>query len=423
MRSTFPRASAVAVTPTSVGPLGALRSLRAGWLFLLASLTLLVRFGVNFGSYSLNVALVAVYMCLTLAALHGVLLVSRRRAALYGFSMAVAALSLWINRELGQTEQISLNSFMLLAAIYLPANFLLRSASLAEDDSAWALRMFSNVALFSALAGIAQFYLQFVLHTDWLFNFSPHLPTALQGPSGFNTIRTVGALNKSNGFFYREPSDFSILMALGLHAEWNLQRRLPRIVTLGLALLLTYSGSGVVVLLAGLLFPLHPRTLARLAIVGGAGALFFLLFGEALNLSFTLSRLGEFGSERSSAYVRYVGPLRLLGDTFTSTIWTPLIGHGPGSMLRVKQDYAFHDPTWARLLFEYGVLGFIAFLALFLRVLARASVPIQLRAALFFAWLLTGGHLLLPELPFLALALIGFPASRGDAHPANEREA
>jgi hypothetical protein len=383
---------------------------------LFASLTLLVRFGVNFGSYSLNIALVAIYACLTLAALYGSLLISRRRAALYGCSMAVAAVSLWMNIELGPAEQISINSFMLLSAIYLPASFLLRPGSLAEDDSAWALEVFSQITLLSAIAGICQFYLQFVIHADWLFNFSPQLPSALQGPSGFNTIRTVGALNKSNGFFYREPSDFSILMALGLHAEWNLRRRWGRLALQGLALLLTYSGSGLVVLAAGLLFPLHPRTLARLALVGAAAAVLFVAFGESLNLSFTLGRLGEFGSERSSAYVRYVGPLRLLGDTFTSELWTPWVGHGPGSMLRVKQDYAFHDPTWARLLFEYGILGFAAFLGLFLSVLARPSVPIQLRAALFFAWFLTGGHLLLPELPFLALALIGFPAARRDLH-------
>jgi hypothetical protein len=77
--------------------------------------------------------------------------------------------------------------------------------------------------------------------------------------------------------------------------------------------------------------------------------------------------------------------------------------------------YEFHDPTWAKLIFEYGLLGFAAFVALFLVALHRAQPPLRARAMLFGGWLLMGGHLLSPEQNFLTLALVGllpaaFPA-------------
>jgi hypothetical protein len=97
----------------------------------------------------------------------------------------------------------------------------------------------------------------------------------------------------------------------------------------------------------------------------------------------------------------------LIGSTIGTDAWTAWVGHGPGTISREMQGYLFHDPTWAKLLFEYGVFGFVGFPALFLVALRRRDVPVQIRAIMFFAWLLMGGHLLSPELNFLMLALIG----------------
>ena len=133
----------------------------------------------------------------------------------------------------------------------------------------------------------------------------------------------------------------------------------------------------------------------------------FWLFGDALNLSFTLGRVGEFNAESSSGYIRYVAPMRLVSETLDTNAFTFWLGHGPGTILRMRRSYEFHDPTWAKLLFEYGVLGFTAFLALFLTALRRPGLPLQLRAALFWGWLIMGGHLLSPEQNFLTLVLVG----------------
>jgi hypothetical protein len=73
----------------------------------------------------------------------------------------------------------------------------------------------------------------------------------------------------------------------------------------------------------------------------------------------------------------------------------------------MRRSYEFHDPTWAKLLFEYGALGFVTFVGLFLTALRRPGIPLQLRAALFWGWLIMGGHLLSPEQNFLTLMLVG----------------
>jgi hypothetical protein len=152
------------------------------------------------------------------------------------------------------------------------------------------------------------------------------------------------------------------------------------------------------------------RNLIRLLFGGAAGAALFFVLQEPLNLSFTVARLAEFGSVSSSAYIRYIAPGRLIADVVAQSPQLLWLGHGPGTIFRQQLGYEYHDPTWAKLIFEYGVIGFVAFLALFLVSLGGRSAPIRVRAMLFGGWLVMGGHLLSPEQNFMTLALLGlFP--------------
>jgi hypothetical protein len=391
--------------------------LRASIVFLLLSTTVLQRFGLNLGSYSANVTLLAMYAVLGIAVASGRLSFSMDRVFIYVLSIALAAGSMLANVNLAQIDRSSFSSLILLAAMFFPFVFVLVPDPQGRNDADWVMRAFLNVALFCAVAGIAQFFAQFVVRPPWLFDFTEYIPYVMRGPSGYNTVIPVGSLFKSNGFFFREPSLFSFVMALALLAEGLLYRRMVRIAIFGLALLLTYSGTGILTLFIGLLFPLGLRTLLRLGAVALIGGLAVLLLGDVLNLSFTLGRIGEFGSERSSAYIRYIAPFRVIADTMVSDIWTFWLGHGPGTIYRLgpSSSYEFHDPTWAKLLFEYGVLGFVAFVAMFLVMLNRPRIPIQVRAALFFSWLIMGGHLLMPENNYLALVVVGFMPLAGGA--------
>jgi hypothetical protein len=376
------------------------QAVEAAFVFLILAVTVLQRFGLNFGSYSLNAGLLAMYGFLAVAALTRVLAISPRRLVLYGVCISVALMSTLVNER-----SSSVTSLALLVVMYLPFVFVLTPA--AGLPAARANDIFLDVAALCAVAGVAQFYAQFVFRPDWLFDFTAHVPAFLRGPSGYNTVIWAEGSLKSNGFFFREPSGFSFVMALALMMECLSRRRIVRIAFLGLALLLTYSGTGLLALVIGLVHPMTGRNFVRVLLVGVVAAALFLLLEGPLNLSFTSARLAEFGSETSSAYIRYIAPGRLIADTAASAPETLWLGHGPGTIFRQDVGYEFHDPTWAKLLFEYGVLGFVAFLALFLAALGGPSAPTRVRAMLFAGWLIMGGHLLSPEQNFMTLALLG----------------
>jgi hypothetical protein len=378
-------------------------AIRVALFALIVAATAGQRIGLNFGSYSLNAALIAGYALLAVAALSHKLVFSLARSALYGLVVLLGLTSAALN-----AHAASLPSLALMSVIFAPFVFALAPGALGADGGSFARNAFQDIALFCAVAGILQFYAQFFVSAAWLFDFTSLLPSVLHGPSGYNTVITVGSLHKSNGFFFREPADFSFAMALALILEWIGKRRYWRLGITGFALLLTYSGTGVFALALGLLFPLGVRSIARAALLALAGGLALFLLGDVLNLSFTLGRLAEFGSERSSAYHRYVAPFRLVAGSFDSSNLAVLFGNGPGSISRAVADFAFHDPTWAKLLYEYGVVGAAAFLALFTHALGRRDLPVELRATLFFTWLVLGGHLLSPEYNYLCLALVGF---------------
>lgn len=397
--------------------------MRGAYAFLLITILILARFGINLGEYSLDASIVGMYGLLLVGIFTSAFKISLKRAALYGLCIALSGLSLYANLFWGPRPNTSFGSLALLAVLYLPFVFVLRPQTLAEDDAAWAHGLFLNLSLFVACAGVAQFFLQFVYHPSWLFDFTPFIPSGLRGSSHYNTVIPVGSFFKSNGFFLREPSGFGFLMALSFIAELHGARRTARLGLFGLGLLVSYSGTGILTLCVGVLFPLNLRTVLRVLALLLGGFVVFFLVGEALNLGATLERVGEFGADRqhSSGYIRYVAPMRLVFDTFFREPWTPMLGHGPGSISRETQIYEFFDPTWAKLLFEYGLLGTIAFLALFTSALRNPLISPSLRAILFFCWLIMGGHLLSPSENYLILALVGLlPRS---ARRATELEA
>lgn len=386
--------------------------MRIAYALLLVSILIFARFGINLGSYSLDLSAVAMYGLLASGLFTGALEISLQRAALYGLCVACAGLSLYVNLLAREAPNTSFGSLSLVLFLYLPFLFVLRPKTLADDDVRFCHGLFLHLGFFIACAGIAQFFVQFVYRPSWLFDYSHLIPSPLRGSSHYNTTIPVGAFFKSNGFFLREPSGFGFLMALCFIMERDGPRRLVRLCLFGLALLVSYSGTGILTLCIGALFPLNLRTTLRVLALVGGGLLVFLIAGDLLNLNATLDRVSEFDGERkhSSGYIRYIAPGRLIGDTFFRDLWTPLVGHGPGSISREKQLYEFFDPTWAKLLFEYGALGAVAFVTLFVVALRHAGLSPSVRAVLFFCWLVMGGHLLSPSNNYLVLALAGLLA-------------
>lgn len=398
--------------------------LRVGIVLPMLGVTVLQRIGLTVSdTYALQSTLIGTYVLLSIALMKGVLEVAPWRAFFILAGGAIATLSLLVNVSTLQGQaRASTASLFLLLLMYVPLAFRLRDDPRNPERLEWLLAAAANLVYIVAWFGIAQFALQFVIKAPWLFDFTPWIPEVLRGPSGFNTVIPVGSLMKSNGFFVREPSGASFLMAFGVILEMSRQRRKLRLAVMVSALLLTYSGTGLLALAIGLMFPFGIKTVLRYVVAACLGGLIIWLLGDALNLNFTVGRVQEFQSEESSGYIRYVAPMRLILETWDAQPLTMLIGSGPGSILRTPASYAFHDPTWAKAIFEYGLPGFLCFLSLFILMMTESGLSSSVKACLFAYWLLMGGHLLTPESIHWSWLLLAFiPRLKpGSTHHASQ---
>lgn len=368
----------------------------------LLCLTVLDRFGLRLGQlYSAHPTLLALYAMLGLMMLAGAMEINLRGAFWYVAAASVAALSYLFNASGGATPYVSIGSWLLLIVLYAPFLFSLKKDAAAAPLWLWVARMYVAFALFVAAAGIVQFGAQFVFRAPWLFDITPLIPTSIRGFEVWRGVAPVGDWFKSNGFFLREPSFFSLHMAFGLLCELSLARRRWVIAVLALGLVLSYSGSGLLVLAIGLLFPFGGASLLRIAAAAGLGALFLVVFGDVLNLSHTVARLGEFESDNSSAFCRFIDPAVVTLRHIDSHTWTSLLGHGPGTLHKM---YDTCETTFAKIPFEYGLLGAVAWGGLMFAALSRAAVPIRIRAGLAAQWL-TQPFLLGSEWVLLAFML------------------
>lgn len=381
------------------------RGVKWALVLLILSFTVFSRFGLTLGTASVNGSLIVMYGLLAVAWASGRLGMATDRLLLYLALFAVAGTTTAVNMSLGVSSDTSLTSVLLLILVHLPLIAMLRPGPGPLVDSAWLQKVFADVALACAVAGIVQFMAQFVIKAPWLFNPDLLIPEVLRSTGGYNVVIAVESKLKSNGFFFKEPSLFSLTIAFGMLLEIAVFRRWWRLGVLAVAMFISYSGSGLLVLAVGLLFPLRLQTFVRLGAIALVGALAAFALWDVLNLGFTLRRLEEFTIPTASAYHRYVAPVRLIGDFIAGEPWSFWIGYGPGSITRIGTNpfYDFHHPTWAKALFEYGVLGLAALVGLAWACLRQAPVPMQVRAAVLFCWIGAGGFLLTPEFSYLLL--------------------
>ena len=408
--------------PTPARAVPALRlplPLKLAFAAALLALTVLDRFGLRVtDSFSLSPTLLALYGLVVAMLLTRSLRVDRRALLLVIAALGVAGLSFVVNDAWSDQQFTSPSSLALLAVLYLPLALTLNPALATALRWRRLMRGFLGVATLCAVAGIVQFYAQYAFHASWLFDYREQIPAVIRGSGIYNTVNPVGALIKSNGFFLREASGFSALMALALLCELSLFRRKLCMALFVLGMLLSYSGSGPLVLAVALLFPLSLKTVLRVAAVVCVGAVFLLLFGDALNLSYTVGRVGEFGSTQSSAYCRFIAPAQLVADQLDSQPWALLLGHGPGTTQKLS---GVCETTYGKLMFEYGAAGFLLFSALVVGAIQRHAAPLRVRVALIVQWFLLGGFLLSADVLLLIVVLCSlWPPGLATSSPTEE---
>jgi uncharacterized membrane protein len=382
--------------------------LKAGVVFAVLALTVLDRFGLRLmADWSMPAAIAAMYLLAALMLLGGFAELNSGGAAAFVGVVTAAGVSFLVNTGFEPRPYQSVTAWMLVVLSYAPFALSLSPGEVDARLWRWSVRLFANAAGFVAAAGIAQFFAQFVFAAPWLFDYTALIPEAARASGGWNTVHPLmnwvqedGYWIKSNGFFLREASIFSVLLALGIVCEVVLGARRWVLALMAAGLVLSYSGSGLLCLAMALVFPIGARTALRVLGVVVAAVVFVVLFGDALNLSYTLNRVDEFSAEGSSAYCRFVHPAYAVAQGLHTDAWSALLGHGPGSMTRAGATCGVdsHEPTYGKLFFEYGLLGALAFGALIVQALNRSGAPLRLRVALGMTWLVIGGNLVSSEI-------------------------
>lgn len=398
----------------------ATRLIQAAIVFAMLALTVLDRFGVRLiADYAIPPGMIALYVLLGIMFVTGTGTVNGRGMLAYVAVACVGALSYLVNVSLGPAPAPSITSYLLLFVLYAPFAFSFRPGAAGPELWRWTVRLYVAFSVFLAAAGTAQFFLQFVFRPDWLFNYMPLIPEPIRASGGWNTVNWADQWIKSNGFFLREPSIFSVAMAFALICELAMGRRKWVLALLAAGLVLTYSGSGLLCLAVAMLFPLDRHCLPRVLACVTAAALVYFVFGEALNLGYTVERVGEVNSGKTSAYCRFVYPNVLIVQNFDSSAWASLLGNGSGTMPKLDTFCANGvETTYAKAIFEYGLAGALAFAVFILTALNRSAAPIRIRVALAVMWLLLGGNLLTSE--FLLLIFL-FSAMWPEGSAANHR--
>lgn len=359
-------------------------------LFIWLSL-LLQRIVFHLGDEQLGITFILLFVFVIYWIISGDLKIKWRRFYFFIFVAGVMVFAALI--ALNSSPFFSLNSLLLLFVLYSPSVFVFD-----ENRYLKALSHFHKAMFIFSMIGILQFFLQ--LLDIYIINWWSILPERMI-ISTFNfqiPIQWGSSLYKSNGLFFLEPSFFSQFVALAIIIELNLLKKYWRLLVFIPALLFSFSGTGLLLLIIGSL-PLVPRgkwkqVVALLLIFTILGSIFFTSeYGQ-----YVTRRLEEFSTRGSSAYLRFVSPFtnywEFIHREDTVSIF---LGKGPGSSNRYKWATPVEPNFFVKVFVEYGLIG-ILFLIYIIQIFFNKK-PFWLSSSIFFTMaFLSGGSILVPQI-------------------------
>ena len=393
-----------------------------GISILLFSCIFLQRFGIPASeTQTIAIPFVIAYLVFGYMLLRGRLFVSPGLLVAYCAAMALITLSLMIS-----SVAPSLMSYFYLLSVYLLYVFKLRYR---EGVFEHAVDAYQNFMLVAAVIGIVQFLGQFVVDRELVFPIDTFLPPEILFTETFNVIIPLtyeSEIMKSNGVFFLEPSFFSQFLAIAIVAELTTRQRMRRLLVYGGALLVSYSGTGLALVVVLLPWILYRRGNIQLLVWGFIGIGFLAIAGDALNLEMLTKRIGEFEETESSGFARFISPILLIRDFLLDSAQSFFFGLGAGTIEDVMaasrvNSYLAHDPTWIKLLIEYGFLAFMAVMIYVLMALGHGNRHPVIFVAVMLTFLLLGGYLLNGTMHVLFVALMAWhsdPTRAGVVAPA-----
>lgn len=380
-------------------------------IILMLSVTIFIKFGIPIGGNQLFAAMGIIFAAAGYGFVAGYLEVQKTRLMLYALLLGGLALT-----QIFNYSTMAVNSFIVLCMVHLPYIFTLKKET---TDPGKELVFYQKLFVVLAFLGIFQFFIQYIIG-DWAFFLDAHFPQAfiVRDYHGMNALEYEGTIYKPTAFFLQEPSNFSQLLAFAIIIEVMFFKKLWRLALYVFALIMTFSGTGILLLLVLLPIYLVHKKHFFVLIALTCTLVTAPVWAPAVGLGDTVSRATEIQSDKSSAYARFVSPFRVIAESPMLTSPVNLLfgnGAGSGSMkeVPVRVDYERAGSTWSKIFYEYGILGFFLYVLFMGYIVATSGKNRYLCAALLIMFVIMGEYLFPPTVHALILAFIAWPNYRG----------
>ncbi len=352
-----------------------------------------------FGAQGIGISLFVVLAAVIAGSVAGGMQIEPRRLTVY--FMLVGTLGLI---QILQPEAFSPLSLLLLVAVHLP--YVVNVPH--SDDGDRIIDLFLGIATFLAVLGIAQYGLQFFVSPRYLFPIENFVPdTFIVQHFNHQAAMEYGSHEyRANGVFLLEPSFFSQLIAVAIIAELCNRGRMSRLALFGLAMVASYSGTGILVLAVCLPLCLVAQRRWGLMLACFIGVVAIIVVHEYVYPVRLLSRLAEFSSTHSSGYSRFVGGFFLFDQFLWHDPWRALFGYGAGAFTSyaTRVHYGADEIALFKIVLEFGLVGAMAYFGFLFCCLFYSPAPRILTLAVGVTYLLNGIYI--PFAHGLALSLL-----------------
>lgn len=301
------------------------------------------------------------------------------------------------------STEVSVTSLLLLVGCQLP--WMVRPSAPISYERGW--QIYQSIAVLICVAGVFQFLIQFAIGNA-AFSID-RLPKGII-VYGYNLIIPLNygaTIIKSNGVVLVEPSVFSQVIAVALIFELSCRRRVWAMALFSLGLIVSFSGTGLVVAMVfggWLVLALAPKAPVSIVVLVVLLIAVFALGG----FEYAVNRAPELVVENSSGNARFLSMFAVLDrDIFTST-WSTLFGRGAGTVLDGAKSVSFDifDATWAKLIYEYGLLTGGIYVAMVFAFALRSSAVTSY--ALLLVYFVMGGYLLNPAMTGIVAVMMAW---------------
>jgi len=349
-------------------------------------------------------ALIALYLLMS-----GYASLSLSALMLYLIAVALACLTMVLT-----TSSASWTSLLLLFVLYAPFTFRLQNRQDLELIQQYIQSTYVSAAAVISVVAVVQFVLVNGLGATALTNVYFALPEGIRGAGTYAFFREGGGMVKANGFFLRESSTLSIVAALALIIEYFASARKHILAILAVGLFCSFSGSGFLALALAFLMP---RSINRLPLFLVSSLVFILVLflaykSEIPVLTVWFDRLSEFETPGTSGYARFVAPMDMVQLNINEGGATMWLGNGSGSFLRsiglLRVKYEVNDPTWAKLIYEYGLVGLGLISTFFAVRLYSSDLRPEICNYILLIWI-SGGLVLKPDFVLMVWLLTLVP--------------